>query len=181
MIILIQGSPGSGKTTLASKLSKELGILHISKDDLKETFFDSVGYNDPDLSRKLGMISNKVLFKIIEKVTDDSSHLMIESNFDPKLGKEELEAALSGKNIKLLEIFLYATNEVLISRFESRWSSGERHRGHVDNLRLNDLKEYLKQRQRPISIAKDIIEIDTECSSEIVYELALKEIKQRIS
>jgi adenylate kinase family enzyme len=176
MIILLQGPPGSGKTTLASKLSKELGILHISKDELKETFFDSIGCDDPELSRKLGMVSNKILFKIIEKASNNSNHIMIESNFDPELGKIDLENAIKGKQINVVEIFLSAPNETLISRFENRWNSGERHRGHVDNLRFGDLREFLEEKPRPISISNNIIEICTDNSPEAVFQEAFEKI-----
>ncbi|MBT3584208.1 MAG: AAA family ATPase [Halobacteriovoraceae bacterium] len=177
MILLLQGPPGSGKTYIGKRLSSELGILHVSKDDLKETFFDALGNEEAETSKKLGMLSNKLLFKLIEKVPGNNSHIIIESNFDPELGKVELINALGDKEITIVEIFLTASNEVLKKRFKERWESGERHRGHVDDKRYADLEEYLSTKPRPLSFAKEIIEVDTEDKKEIIYQKVLKEVK----
>ena len=40
MIILVFGLPGSGKTTLANKLSKKIGATHLNADEIREKFQD---------------------------------------------------------------------------------------------------------------------------------------------
>jgi adenylate kinase family enzyme len=40
MNILVFGLPGSGKTTLANKLSKKIGATHLNADDIREKFQD---------------------------------------------------------------------------------------------------------------------------------------------
>jgi ribosomal-protein-alanine N-acetyltransferase len=42
-IVVVAGSPGSGKTTLAKGIAVELGIPLISKDTIKEALFDALG------------------------------------------------------------------------------------------------------------------------------------------
>ena len=39
-LIIICGLPGSGKTTLASELSKQTGIVCLHKDSIKEKLFE---------------------------------------------------------------------------------------------------------------------------------------------
>jgi predicted kinase len=58
MIILLQGPPGSGKSTLGKSLSAKLNALFLSKDDLKEVLFDSLDVGGPEWSKKLGIASN---------------------------------------------------------------------------------------------------------------------------
>lgn len=48
-VILINGLPGSGKTTLAGPLARELGCALLSKDQIKEALADSVGLDFPGL------------------------------------------------------------------------------------------------------------------------------------
>lgn len=40
MIVLVNGAPGSGKTTLASPLGRMLGLPLIAKDTIKEAMAD---------------------------------------------------------------------------------------------------------------------------------------------
>lgn len=43
MFVLVGGWPASGKTTLARALAPELGLPHLSKDEVKEALMDSLG------------------------------------------------------------------------------------------------------------------------------------------
>lgn len=43
MFVLVGGWPGSGKTTLARALASELGVTHLSKDEVKEALMDALG------------------------------------------------------------------------------------------------------------------------------------------
>ncbi len=46
-VILINGLPGSGKTTLAGALSRQLNTALLSKDQIKEALADAVGLDFP--------------------------------------------------------------------------------------------------------------------------------------
>jgi predicted kinase len=48
-VILINGLPGSGKTTLAGPLALELGCALLRKDEIKEALADTVGVDFPNL------------------------------------------------------------------------------------------------------------------------------------
>lgn len=42
LLVVIQGAPGSGKTTLVEKLRQDIGLPIIGKDDIKEMLFDHI-------------------------------------------------------------------------------------------------------------------------------------------
>ena len=42
-LVIVCGPPASGKTTLAGRLSRELGLPILSKDSLKEAMMDHLG------------------------------------------------------------------------------------------------------------------------------------------
>lgn len=46
--MVVSGSPGAGKSTLAGPLASKLGFPLLSKDIIKETLFDQLGHVDDD-------------------------------------------------------------------------------------------------------------------------------------
>ncbi|WP_205787064.1 AAA family ATPase [Specibacter cremeus] len=61
-LILVNGLPGSGKTTLSRQLGSELGVPVVSKDDLKEAFADITGELVP--SGRLGQIASETMWEL---------------------------------------------------------------------------------------------------------------------
>ena len=67
-IIIVNGLPASGKTTLATKISKELKIPAIHKDQIKEDLFDSLNLKPSrKLSQELGLKAFKVMFERLDQ------------------------------------------------------------------------------------------------------------------
>ena len=50
LLVLVTGLPCSGKTCVASRLSGELGLPMLAKDDIKEALFDALGYGGRERS-----------------------------------------------------------------------------------------------------------------------------------
>ena len=53
-LLIVNGLPGSGKTTLSRELAPRLGLPLISKDDIKELLFDQLGWSDREQSKRFG-------------------------------------------------------------------------------------------------------------------------------
>lgn len=64
-VVLVTGVPGSGKTTLARRLSPALGLPLLSKDVVEETLFDVLGAGDRAWSTRLGAAANEVLWSLL--------------------------------------------------------------------------------------------------------------------
>ena len=60
-IIVVSGTPGSGKTTLARQLAIALELPLISKDVIKEALYDTLGTGDLELSRRFGAASHRIM------------------------------------------------------------------------------------------------------------------------
>ena len=52
-LMIILGSPASGKTTLARRLAAEFSVPCLCKDDIKEALFDVLGVADRAASKRL--------------------------------------------------------------------------------------------------------------------------------
>lgn len=65
VVVLVNGVPAAGKTTLARALSVELGLPLLSKDVIKETLFDWIGTGDREWSMKLGAASSVAIWALL--------------------------------------------------------------------------------------------------------------------
>jgi len=87
-LIIICGLPGTGKTTLATELSKKLGIFCLHKDSVKESLDDSMKMSTLEDSKKLGYPSVKVILDLAEENLARGIDVILESPFTfPEDGK----------------------------------------------------------------------------------------------
>jgi predicted kinase len=150
VIVLVSGPPGSGKTTLARKLAPRLHLALISKDDIKETIFDSLGWSDREWSMKIGSAVWDVIFVLLDRAVASGASLVIESNFHT-----EHRARFDSLPVTVVEVHCSARAATLVRRIRAR----ERHPGHVDDTVEFD-GEYMLRRHQPV--ADRVIHVDTE-------------------
>ncbi len=131
-VIIICGLPGSGKTTLASELSKELRIFCLHKDSIKESLFDSLKYSTLEESKRIGYPSVKVMLDLAEENIRNGIDVILESPFNfPEEGML-FQAWKKKYEVNIYSIIAKIDAEERKRRFIDR----ERHRAHRDTERL---------------------------------------------
>ncbi len=180
-LILITGLSCTGKTTIGEKISKKFNFPLISRDNIKESLFDSLGYKDRKWSKKLGSASYDLLFDFIEKLLSTKYTLIVETNFNPKLHNKKLKKLKKKYNTYIIQLYCYADDKVILDRFRKRWKSGKRHPGHVDHISIKELGQGLaKKEYRLINVGDKIIKVNTNNFKKINYKNLFKEIKSKI-
>jgi predicted kinase len=150
-IVLVSGSPGAGKTTLAVPLARLLGLPLIAKDDIKESLVDVLGDQDGDIawSRKMGGTAWAVLWKLAGRAPS----AVLEANFRPRSAYER--DCLLGLNAHIVEVYCRCPVDVLVRRFHDRQQSA--HPAHP----LRDLiSEHVAEFDQPVGLGP-VIEVDT--------------------
>ena len=149
-LVLVHGVPASGKTTLATALAAELGCSLVSKDAIKETLLDTLGWTDRDSARRLGMAAGEICWTV---VASSPAPVVLDTWLpDRALVEERLTRA---RIDRLVEVWCRVDDDVARSRFRER----VRHPGHYDVDSLAQLDTWLATAV-PLGIG-GVVEVDT--------------------
>jgi predicted kinase len=155
VVVVVQGPPAAGKTTVARELAALLHLPLIAKDTIKEALFDELGTGDLAWSARLGAATYLVLGALVEESAGTGASLVLEGNF---VRGSELEAQLAALPTRIVQVHCSAPLEVLLERYASRG----RHPGHLDNERIDALREAVESRKHdPLELPGETIRIDT--------------------
>ena len=153
LLIILIGPVSSGKTTIGKKLSKELSLPYVSKDNLKEVIFDATGWKDKKYSRKVGKEAYAILYYCISCFLNISSSIIVEANFNSKQSSQKINKLVKNYNINVIQLNCWTKKGILVKRFEERNKLKLRHPGHCEDYILKDIKSSLeKGKIKPLNI-----------------------------
>lgn len=178
LLIVIQGAPGVGKTTLLEKLRHDFTMPMLGKDEIKEFLFDTIPQSDREFSRLQGGASFDMLYAFARSFLDAKQPVLIEGAFMTKFASGAIQKILGSTGAQYLEIFCYVDEAVRQERFKARSESGNRHAAHMDSVATElprDSHPYVA-----INIG-DRIDLDTAELTEETYQHIVSEIKRRLA
>jgi len=178
LLIVIQGAPGVGKTTLLEKLRHDFSMPMLGKDEIKEFLFDTVPQSDREFSRLQGGASFDMLYAFARTFLGAEQSVLIEGAFMTKFASGAIQKILVDTGAQYLEIFCYVDETVRQERFRARSESGDRHAAHMDSVATE-----LPRDNHPYTTLGlgDHIDVDTSEPLEDVYTYIVNEIKQRLT
>ncbi len=178
LLIIITGHPATGKTTLGRKLSEYLKIPVLCRDDIKESLFDSLGYDDREWSRKMGGASFDLLYQLTETMLKVNAPVIVETFFHGQIDRERFLKLKQKYDYLPIEINCKATENVRAKRFIERNENGNRHPGHVDhNNYMNMSMGKLKEEKTSLDLGGKFFEIDTTDFNNVDYDKLFSDIK----
>lgn len=178
-VIIITGPTCTGKSTLAKKISDKFQIPVISRDEIKESLFDNIGWKDREWSKKLGKASFELMYQSIKKMLNLKKPFIIESPLNDELDTPKFLSLKKQFDFYPIQINCKCNGKILFERFKQRSESGDRHPGHVDHLNYDEYKtELLKGSRIPLKIGGNLIDFDSTDLSKIDYENIFEQIEQ---
>jgi predicted kinase len=152
--VVVAGLPGSGKTTLARPLARELELPLLSKDTIKEALFDVLGTGDLDWSRRLGESAHRIMYA----VAAETSGAVLESHFWSGVAEKDLHAL--GR--PLIQVYCRCPTELAAERYKRRITSPDRHPGHLGEHQTDEVTSGWRQSEpQPLDLDGELIEVDT--------------------
>jgi predicted kinase len=159
--VIVSGAPASGKTTLARRLSAELRLPVIAKDNIKELLGDALGAPDRDASKRLGAATYRLLYATAGWLLEANCGVILESNFwhgaaEPALRPLEMRA-------RTVLVHCESAPEVILRRYAERGARGERHPVHFDAEELPRLRGALAEgRFDPLALDVPVVRVRTD-------------------
>ena len=170
VLIIVAGPPCTGKTTLAKKIAAKFNLLLLYKDGIKEPLMDSLGAENREESRKIGIATYKLLYVLFESVMRTGNSFVIESNFYAEYDSEKLSSLIRKYVYTAVQIQCRTESKVLFERYMKRANSGDRHPGHFDMQYRNIESVLMKGYTEPLKIDGRLIDLDTTDFERIDYE-----------
>jgi glucokinase len=145
-VVLVNGVPASGKSTVARAIAEAKGWPLLTLDTVKEALFVHLGTGDRDHNRLLGKASYQAIFAIVGDFPDGATAVV-----DAWFGFQPVEVlndhfARAGVG-KVAEVWCHAPAEIIGERYRSRL--GQRHAGHLGESYIPELIN-LARRARPL-------------------------------
>ena len=159
LAVIVTGLPATGKTTVARHIAYVHRLPLLTKDEIKETLFDQLGWGDREWSRRLGRAAVALLLQFLRAHAAAGLPCVIESNFPPESAADLL--ALQREHLfRPFQVVCRTDGTELLRRFRAR--TGQRHPGHGDEQLLEELgPRLLAARYEPLDIGGVLWELDT--------------------
>lgn len=162
LLIIVNGLPGTGKTTLARRLAADVQLPVFTRDGLYETLYDALDCSSNGLPPLIGHASFTLLYYVVGSLLLAGKSLIVEQFFGrPELRSAEFRSLQQIHDFEPLQILCRADGAVLLERILARHVR-ERHRGHQDIEWIEQNKAMLlRGHLTPLAIGGQLIEIDT--------------------
>ena len=180
VVVLVTGAPASGKTTIARRIARELGLPYLGKDLIKEELFDTLGWSNREWSKRLGLASMQLLYRVATAMLDADQSMVLEANFYARWDTSKLQSLGQTYACQFVQIVCRAPGPVLVERYKRRMLSGERHPGHTDPSFFDEIHaRLLDEKWDALDLPGPVVNVDT--TTVVDFDGLLRYVSRQVS
>jgi predicted kinase len=177
LLVVVQGAPGVGKTTLLEELRRDVALPMLGKDEVKEFLFDRISQSDRDFSRLQGGASFEMMYAFARTFLGEAHSVVIEGAFMTKFARPAIKSILEETDAECLELYCHVHETVRQERFRTRVDKGGRHPAHLDQV--NTESSHSSEPYGLLGLGKTVnIETDKPLAEQL--EIATNSIRERL-
>jgi predicted kinase len=120
-VVVISGLPAAGKSTLAARLSADLGWAWVSRDRLGTSVLGDLADVVPEGEHvRLARAKDRLVNEVVETVLDIGGGVVLDGNFNTIEQANAVRAFLAARQVPAVETCLWADPATLRARFIER-------------------------------------------------------------
>ena len=123
-LILITGIPGSGKTTISQKLSRELRIKRISKDEFKLDYYEKYGFASNEEKHELDKLAEEQVYQEIVCSAQSGTDLIVDKWY---VDTDIIIQQVPKHVMNIICVQLSVSPQIAAKRYNQRINDGTRH------------------------------------------------------
>jgi predicted kinase len=160
LLVVVTGSPATGKSTLAHMLAHTINCPLLSRDEFKEGLINTLKLSHSQLNTPVDWQVYETFFETIELLLSKGISLVVEAAFQDKLWRPKLLSLLPKATIKI--IICKTGIELIKARFANRLSNNpDREKFHGDQSLSAEQIASMIDNYKPVNMEIATLEVDT--------------------
>ncbi len=163
LLVIVNGAPASGKTTLARRLANTLRLPLLERDGLKEVLADHLEVADLAQSDALTRAAVGVFYTIADELLRARVGMVLDQAYRRGQAEDQLRPLLAA--CQAVIVHCVVPSEENVRRYVARFERGERHPVHFDHERIARVRSgalRIDWRQsEPLELAVPTLHVDT--------------------
>jgi adenylylsulfate kinase-like enzyme len=179
ILILVNGLPGTGKSTLAKRLSTDLEYPLLGKDMLKEWLYDNMNVSMKNNAKLLGKSAAQMLYVIMYDFMVSDVPLIVENAFQAAYARDEVSTIIGKTKARCIEIYCATELEENRRRYTERIINGARHPIHGDTAEGFTVNDVVLKKFGALNIGQTI-QVDTTLFGDKEYDQLLNLLRKEL-